>query len=234
MGSTDRFLALVEGPEEELGRRLDEAALLIAAHANGTLDVDDYLGRLDRLAATCIDATANGVVMHVFGTLGFAGNTADYHDVRNSYLDQVIDRRLGIPITLAVVAISVARRVGVTLEPVGMPGRFLVRHRLLDGTGPPVLIDPFVGEIVSASVCQDRFRELFGRTAAWEDSYLDPTPPRAVVARILANLRSVALGRGDLALLEWVVRLRGLIPGTDPEDTRDLRREVMRRRADLN
>lgn len=230
MGPTDRFTELVRGPEEELGRRLDETGLLIAAHAVEGLDVEAYLSRLDEVAGACPTATGPGLVAYLFGTLGFSGNTDDYHDVRNSYLNEVIDRRVGIPITLAVVVLSVGRRVGVTLEAVGMPGHFLLR---LPGD-PPALIDPFVGEFVSEEACRDRFHGLFGPDAPWEQGHLALTPPRAVVARMLANLRTVALARGDLDLLEWVVGLRGVIPGAEPEDTTALRREVMRRRASLN
>lgn len=230
MTVTDRFADLVRGPEDDLARRLDEAGLLIAAHAHEGLDVDAYLTRFDELAASCTAPTLDGVVTHVFGTLGFAGNTEDYHDPRNSYLDDVVDRRLGIPITLAVVAISIARRAGVALEPIGMPGHFLVGQPGDPGT----FVDPFEGRMVTEDHCRRRFQELFGPTARWDPHFLDPTPARAVVSRMLANLRSVGLGRGDLGLLEWVVPLRSMIPGAEHEDITGLRHEVMRRRAPLN
>jgi regulator of sirC expression with transglutaminase-like and TPR domain len=231
MHATDRYRALVQGPEMDLAARLDEAALLVAAHAHPDLDVDAYLGRLDAIALACPSPTTAGVVSHLFATLGFVGATDDYHDPRNSYLDEVIDRRRGIPISLSVLTIGVGRRVGVTFEPVGMPGHFLVRAPMAAGT----LFDPFDGgRRLTEAACRRRFHDLLGAVSGWDPSYLDPVEPRAVVARLLANLRSTALARGDLALLDWVVRLRAAIPGVQEEAPADLRRQALARRAPLN
>lgn len=231
MPATDRYRSLVQGPEGDLAVRLDEAALLVAAHAHQDLDVDAYLARLDAIALACPSPTTAGVVTHLFGTLGFAGAVEDYHDPRNSYLDDVIDRRVGIPISLSVLTMGVGRRVGVSFEPVGMPGHFLVRGATPLGT----LFDPFDGgRRLTEAACRTRFHDLLGRQAQWDPSYLDPVEPRAVVARLLANLRSTALARGDLALLDWVVRLRAAIPGVLEEAPADLRRQALARRAPLN
>ncbi len=232
MAPTARYLALVSGPVPDLAGRLDEAALLVAAHAHEELDVDAYLGRLDAMALACPMPTAAGVLTHLFDTLGFTGATQDrYHDPRNSYLDDVIDRRVGIPITLSLLTIGVGRRLGVTFEPIGMPGHFLVRA----ASPPAALFDPFDGgRQVTEAACRSRFRSLLGRQAPWQPSYLDPVEPRAVVARLLANLRSTALAQGDLTRLDWVVRLRAAIPGVEEEAPGVLRRQVLARRAPFN
>src|SRR4029079_15079067 len=119
---------------------LDEGALLIAAVGTGA-DVDAGLARLDELAADARVAPPSGVglAQHLFVDRGFAGNTLDYADPRNSFLPDVIDRRLGIPISLSVLMIEVGRRIGVALHGVGMPGHFLV------GVDAPAggFVDPF-------------------------------------------------------------------------------------------
>src|SRR5688500_562736 len=101
MGVTERFVELVSGPEAALP--LDEVGLLIAAHAKPGLDIPANLARFDELASEVRDPTLDGLRRLLFRDLGFAGNEDDYYDPRNSYLDDVLERRTGIPITLAVV-----------------------------------------------------------------------------------------------------------------------------------
>jgi hypothetical protein len=110
---TERFRALVHGPEVSLP--LDEAALLIAAHAEPGLDLDAELARLDELAAGVANPTLDGLRRHLFGELGFRGADHDYDDPRNSYLHVVVERRVGIPISLSVLLMEVGRRIGVPL-----------------------------------------------------------------------------------------------------------------------
>ena len=121
---TERFTDLMRRPEPAIP--LDEVALLIAAHDH-PVDLDAELGALDDLAASVASPDPAMVAERLFVDLGYAGNSADYGDPRNSYLDEVRARRLGIPITLSVLMLEVARRRGVELAGVGMPGHFLVR-----------------------------------------------------------------------------------------------------------
>jgi regulator of sirC expression with transglutaminase-like and TPR domain len=215
--ATERFAELVAGPSGELP--LDTVSLLIAQHARPDLDVDRELGLLDDLASSCPTPTLDGLVTHLFHDLGFAGNAADYYDPRNSYLDQVVARRLGIPITLSVLAIVVGRRLGVPLAGVGMPGHFLLRDRV----DPAVFVDPFGGgSLLDREACAAIFRSLHGPDATFDERFLDPVPPQLVVARMLANLRSVFISRGDRSSMLWVLRLRTLLPGASPEDRADL------------
>ena len=120
---TARFAELMARDESAVP--LDEGALLVAAHAHPGLNLDEWLVRLDELAAAAPDEPA-ALAHHLFVTEGFAGNRVDYSDPRNSLLDDVIDRRLGIPITLSILMIEVGRRIGVPVHGVGMPGHFLV------------------------------------------------------------------------------------------------------------
>lgn len=219
MNVTERFVELVQGPEADLAVALDEAALLIAAHAAPGLDIAAYRSRLDGLAAGAAAATLDGVTHHLFAVEGFRGNRDDFQDPRNSYLDQVLDRRLGIPITLAVVLMEVGRRRGLPLVGVGMPGHFLVRLE----AEPPVIVDPFAGgAVLDVAGCEARFRAVHGAEAPFDESLLVPVGPRAILARMLANLKQVHAARGDAAALEWVLRLRTAVPGVPAQEQVDL------------
>ncbi|MEI7992433.1 MAG: transglutaminase-like domain-containing protein [Actinomycetota bacterium] len=204
---SQRFRDLMaQGPN---GFALDEACLLIAAHARPSLDVGGYLSRLDELAGEILPPTLDGLIDSVFGPHGFHGNTDNYYDPANSYLDQVIDRRVGIPITLAVVAMEVGRRAGVPLWGVSMPGHFLLR----DKVDPDVFVDPFNGgRILGAGDCRRLHFALSGGSP-WEDAFLNPASKLTVVARMLSNLKAVATSRDDLGMLRWVLLLRQAIPG---------------------
>lgn len=218
----DRFAALVARPDDEIP--LDEAALLIAASARPELDVAVELGRLDDLAAGCKEPSLDGLVHHLFDELGFRGNTEEYHDPDNSYLDQVVRRRLGIPITLSVLTMEVGRRIGVALDGVGMPGHFLVRHR----AEPTTFLDPFGGgRRLDVAGCQAIFAALGGSGPegtgrpldsggvsrfGWQESYLEPVGVRAILTRMLLNLQGIFLP-AELRSAAWVLELRLTIPG---------------------
>ena len=217
-----RFRALVAGPDAELEARLDEAALLVAAAGQGhdLTWVAGQLIRLDRVAASC-GPGLDGLVAQLFGpgeaALGLSGDLASYADPQNSYLDQVLDRRLGIPITLSVVAMAVGRRTGVPLAGVGMPGHFLVRH---EGQ-PRVLLDCFAGgRRLTSGDCQAILQGITGPLPGFDMAWLDPVPARDIVVRILTNLRQRALATADVALLGWVAQLRSAVPGVGDDDLR--------------
>lgn len=232
---TARFAALVTRPDDEIP--LDEAALLIAAHARPNLDLASELALLDDLAAGCKESTLDGLTHHLFDELGFRGNTENYGDPDNSYLDQVVRRRLGIPITLSVLTMEVGRRLGVALDGVGMPGHFLVRHR----TEPNVFLDPFGGgQRLDAAGCQAIFSTLGGTGPGdkgrppdsggvsrlqWQESFLAPVGARAILARMLLNLQGVFLP-ADLRSVTWVLELRLAIPGLPVSDRLGLARAL--------
>src|SRR4051812_25017586 len=209
-----RFAELVQGDEDAIP--LDEAALLIAAHAYPDLDVAAERARLDALAARCRGDELDVLLEYLFGELGFTGNRHEYYDPRNSFLNEVLHRRLGIPITLAVVTMEVGRRIGVPLLGVGMPGHFLVRYG-------PVVIGPFTG---GRKLTEDDCRGLVGAAAGikMDESFLAPVGPRAILSRMLANLRQLYVQAGDSRSLAWVVELRTAIPGSDPAGLAELAR----------
>jgi regulator of sirC expression with transglutaminase-like and TPR domain len=212
---TARFTTLVRGPEPSIP--LDQVALLVAAHANPAVDIGRSIDRLDDIADRCSDRSFTGVVDHLFAAEKFAGNRDDYYDPRNSFLDAVIDRRVGIPISLGIVAIETGHRVGVPIVGIGMPGHFLVR----DATSVERYADPFGGRMLDRDGC----RALFGaaqRDAAFTDSLLTPVGTRAIVARLLANLKGIYLARRDRHNLAWVLTLRCEIPGVPLDERREL------------
>jgi len=215
-----RFVDLVAQPRSDLAGRLDEAALLVAA-AGQDRDgawVGEQTARLDGIAAACPEGL-EGLVSHLFGPTGLslAGDIEGYADPANSFLDQVLDRRLGIPITLSVLAMAVGRRTGVPLVGVGMPGHFLVRH---DGQ-PRVLIDCFDGgRRLTSGDCEVIVKRIHGPRSGFDLAWLDPTPPIDIIVRILTNLRQRALATADVGLLGWVAPLRSAIPGVGDGDLR--------------
>jgi regulator of sirC expression with transglutaminase-like and TPR domain len=201
--ATDRFTALLTQPEADLP--LDEGAFLVAAHAHPGLDVDHWLLRLDELAERHVDARGAGeLATALFTTEAFTGNTADYSDPRNSLLDDVIDRRLGIPITLSILMIEVGRRTGVALHGVGMPGHFVVG---VDGARE-TFVDPFHrGRVLDVEGCRAVFAALQGEAVAFSPAYLAPTGTRAILLRVLNNLQQSYLERNAPEAV-WVARLR--------------------------
>ncbi len=215
MDATERFTELVRRSPEEVP--LDEAALLIAAHAHHGLDVDGALAELDHLAEDVPGASAAAVAGALFGEGGFAGNTLDYGDPRNSYLDDVLDRRLGIPISLSVVMIEVGRRCGVRIHGVGMPGHFLVQA----AGEPDVWFDPFHG---GRQLDEEGCRQLYEQIQSeppFAPALLRAVDTRSILSRMLANLQQTFMRR-DPASLAWAVRLRLRIPELLPGERRQL------------
>lgn len=197
---------------------LDEGALAIAAGADPDVEPRVWLEELDRLAAGVTDL--DGLVHRIYVERGFTGNVADYYDPENSFLHRVLDRRVGIPITLAVVLIEVGRRAGVALEGVSMPGHFLV----LDPASG-VLLDPFDrGRRLDEAAVEERFRAATGAgpEVSFGSRLLPPATPLDILDRMLANLAGIYRGRGAGRDLEWVLRMRLVLPSVRPADVIEL------------
>ncbi|MBI2760425.1 MAG: tetratricopeptide repeat protein [Chloroflexi bacterium] len=205
-----------EAQRPDSGLRLDRAALLIAAGEYPDLDVEEQIGRLDGLASR-IDVPPDAAPRmrarllrrFLFEQQGFHGNREDYYDPRNSYLNDVLDRCTGIPITLAVVFIEAGRRIGLEVVGVSYPRHFLVKYRDGDTT---YLLDPFNGghEFDVA----DFRAEMIERGATPEhlaDYYLSGVTRRQLLARMLLNLKAIYLDRRDfhraLRIQEYTIAL---------------------------
>jgi regulator of sirC expression with transglutaminase-like and TPR domain len=208
MDRFDEWRDLVTRPEAEIP--LDQASLLIAAQAEADVDVTAQLARLDDVAAQIGPADTERVCRLVFETLGLRGDSMTYDDPKNSYLNQVLDRRLGIPISLSVLLIEIGRRCGVPLEGVGMPGHFLVR----DPDDPDLLIDAFSGGTrLGPAACAQLLATVVGADTELQAALLAPVGTRAILARMLANLDHSFRRRNDREGVRWATRLRAAIPG---------------------
>lgn len=211
---------------------LAEGALWIAAEEYPDLVVDDYLVRLHDMAAKLRSrlradiATAEKLLAlnhYLFDELGFSGNSEDYYDPRNSFLNEVLERRTGIPITLGVLYIEIGRRIGLGLHGVSFPGHFLVKCALRDGV---VILDPYSGgRSLGVDDLQQRLRDA-GGTAPVDDAILShllsAAPNKEVLARMLRNLKGIYARRDDwLRALSSSERLIALQPDDAGEEYRD-------------
>lgn len=206
------------------------AALCFAREiAYPDLDVIDYLARLDGLrsgAQTFISPShttseqAESLADYLFINQRFRGNTGDYNDPDNSYLNEVIDRRLGIPISLSVVYIAIAQELGIPARGVGLPGHFIVgvQEELSE-----IYIDPFHGGVrLSREDCAQLVRDSTGFTGEFQGEWLAPVPPRAILTRMLNNLRNIYLQKEDWARSLAVVEHLQLLQPRLPDLQRDL------------
>jgi len=210
---------------------LARASLAIAHEEYPALDEAAYLGKLDEIAAQVMRSLPPGALperrvgrlnLVLFRELGFRGNDTDYYDPRNSFLNEVLERRIGIPITLSVVYLEVARRCGLAAEGVNFPGHFLCKVPLDEGE---LIVDPFHrGRLLGKDDLQ-KLLESTSRDAWLSARHLRVASGREILARMLHNLRAVYLERHDVPrALSAVERLLVL----SPSDTRSLRE-----RADL-
>jgi regulator of sirC expression with transglutaminase-like and TPR domain len=209
-------------------RSLAEGALWIAADAYPGLDVPHWLDRLDALGHRAaeqvtpdlgVDAAALTVGRLLFEEEGFRGNAEDYYDPRNSFLNDVLDRRLGIPITLSVVYVAVAARAGLAAAGVGLPGHFVVRA---ERAGRHRLLDPFHGgRLLDRAECEALVAQVRPDPGPLDPRWLAPVTTRQVLVRMLNNLKAVYAALGDWArALAAADRILLLVPGA-LEELRD-------------
>ena len=229
------FVALVADDDQF---PLLEAAISIAQDEAPELDVEGVLADIDALALRLKNRLASDApVLHrlrslnryFFEELGFAGNVNDYHDPANSYLPQVLARRRGIPITLALLYIEIATQIGLRAEGVSFPGHFLVKLRLPQGE---VVIDPFTGQSLSRGDLEERLdlvRQAGAMRAAFDvplGMFLQAADPRDIIARMLRNLQQIHQGRGDARRLLAVLD-RQVVLEPEDWDTYRLRGDIL-------
>ncbi len=187
------------------------------------------LDELDALASAVDQSLVDPseVMEHVFGSLGFAPNTANYYALSNSLLHRVLETRLGNPISLAVVAIEIGKRLGVDLSPVGMPGHFLIGHATNPSVAPDRWFDPFGGgRELSASGAQQIFDAVTPPAAVFTEKMLWPTPTPFVASRIIANIKNAAIRSGDIAAFIGAHELALGVPGAGLNDHKALVRSL--------
>lgn len=195
----ERFRQIVAGPDDEIN--LAEAALLIASEEYPDLDIAAYLARLDAMAATLkrrlradISPADTIVALNrfLFDEHGFTGNAADYYDPRNSFLNEVLDRKRGIPLTLALVYMEISRRIGLPVQGVSFPAHFLVKCRLREGT---VVLDPYAkGISLSLDDLRQRIKSLRDGEELPQSSItemLATASNKDILVRMLRNLKGI-------------------------------------------
>ncbi|HEX5412350.1 MAG TPA: transglutaminase-like domain-containing protein [Terriglobia bacterium] len=205
-----QFEVMTDCPDEQID--LAEAALAIAATEYSGLEPAPWLEELDRLAARVqahptFSALANIAAINkvLFEEEEFKGNTKEYDDPRNSYLNDVLERRTGIPITLSLVYTEVARRKGVPLAGVGFPGHFLVKH---PGPRADILIDPFDrGAVLSISDCSELLKKHFGPEAELKPEYFAASTKKQILARMLNNLKGTYYRHSNYAKVLTMIEL---------------------------
>lgn len=243
-----RFTEMLARPDEAID--LAEAALIIAAQEYPGLNEGYYLDRLDSMAADVGLLLAGEVEPHriievlnsyLYGTLGFKGNEADYANPRNSYLNDVLEQRIGIPITLSLVYLEMGKRLALPLEGINLPGHFIIRYQepapqtlgrlgmgreRLDesekaGSGEQILLDPFNGgAVLSEEDCARIVREMYGRPMPLASVFTRPVTPRQFLTRLLTNLKTNYVSTEDF---ERALKFEEFMIAINPKDWSEIR-----------
>lgn len=190
---------------------LEKGLFLIAQFDNPLLDLDHYLKILNSWAISLNtnlqrikikdDPTSiiNEVNHFLFMELGFRGNKENYYDPDNSYIDKVIEKRLGNPISLSMIFLLLTKRIGLPFNGVNMPAHFLIQY--LDSF-EPIYIDPFnQGELITRSMCQERIKTL---KLNWQEEYLSSPTNKQIICRMIQNLVNIYHNEGDIELKEYL------------------------------
>jgi regulator of sirC expression with transglutaminase-like and TPR domain len=220
------FRQAVDRPEEKI--ELSRAALTIALTDYPDLDIPDYLARIDLLAMEVTGRLGPEADIYrsiaalnyvLFKQYGFHGNRDDYFNPKNSFLNEVIERKTGIPITLSVLYMEVAHRVGLTVDGVGFPGHFLVK---CVGDGEEIVIDPFnSGEIRSREDIDKMLFDLYGGKVLFHSDFLASSTKKDILKRMLANLKAIYINGNDLVRSLTALDRLVILDPTSAVDTRD-------------
>ena len=223
------FAALVEVAREDASINVATAALAIARTEYPALDLPYYVSRIEgmskrvtaRMRSSPTPRETIALLNRVlFDEEGLRGNRENYYDPRNSFLNDVLDRKLGIPITLSVVYMEVARRVGFPLCGTGMPGHFLLKH--CDTMSGEIILDPYNrGRMVSLAECRQRLNEIYSGEIEMRPEFLYAVTNREILTRILNNLRQVYFTQRNLHKGLKILDLLLAIPPLDPDLLRE-------------
>ncbi|MEC4984404.1 MAG: SirB1 family protein [Oscillatoria sp. PMC 1068.18] len=222
----ENFTREINQPETQID--LAKAALYIAQEEYLDLDPEEYLNALDTMAKEVrkrlpdtsypmkIIQTINS---YLYDDLGFQGNSDDYYSPQNSFLNEVIDNRAGIPITLSLVYLEIAKRIDFPMVGIGMPGHFIIRPEF-ENAG--IFVDPFEGgEILFEQDCEERLSEIYQQPVKLEPIFVEPVTGKQFIARMLTNLKFIYLNQQELGKgLGIVERLLLLFP-EHPIELRD-------------
>lgn len=220
-----RFREMAARPEAEVD--LAEASLIVAGEEYPDLDPVPYLARLDELGSALrrdaggarAEDAVSALSRLLFEREGFRGNTEDYYDPRNSFLNDVLDRRTGIPISLCTVYMEVARRAGLSVEGVGLPGHFVVR---LASPSAPLLVDPFHGgAVITREDCQRRLDRIYSGRLRLDPTMLAPCGRKSILSRMLRNLKGIYVKAGDYIRALRIVEMLRILEPDSLDELRD-------------
>lgn len=233
----ERFRGAVAGPPDAVP--LARAALLVAQAEYPALDVAAYeqqlaaLGeRLEARVHPAADVRTQLAEAHrlLFEECGFHGNDDEYGDPRNLYLNDVMDRRAGIPASLAILYVTVCARAGIPARAVGLPGHVIVRVEAPPDAAGPLLVDPHHGgRELSDEECRRLVRNVYGRRTAFKEHFLDPITPRQLIQRMIHNLKAGYLQHGDEERAGRMIDLLLTMHPWDLDEVRD--RGMLRERV---
>lgn len=241
-GEIDAFARIVALDDDHID--LGEAALLIAKDEYPNLDVKKYLKKLDLMAQHLKEVIENQtdpktviklINKYLFEELGFEGNRQEDTDPKNSFLNDVLDRKKGLPITLSLVYIELASRLKLPIYGVGLPLHFIVKYKTADNNKDikniknikdikdikDIYIDPYnIGAILSEADCKSKVSELYGGKVEFKKEFLNVVTKKQILVRMLNNLRAIYYSRAEYRKLEQVVKRILLITPDSPEDTK--------------
>ncbi|NET59849.1 MAG: tetratricopeptide repeat protein [Symploca sp. SIO2E6] len=220
------FFNEINQPDDQID--LAKAALYLAQEEYPNLEIEAYLNTFEVMAAEIEERLPveryplrilKSINQYLYDDLGYTGNTRDYYNPSNSFLNEVIDQRTGIPITLSLVYLEIAQRLDFPMVGINMPGHFLIRPNFED-TG--IFVDAFhQGEILFEQDCEERLTQVFNRPVQLQPSFTDPVSPKQLLARMLTNLKFIYLNHQDLPkALAAVERILLLFPDA-PQERRD-------------
>ncbi len=221
-----RLLAeMVSRKDEEI--ELARASLIFAKEEYSDLDVEKYLTKLELMSEEIKRRIRHNsdpyfliseINRYLFNEEGFRGNEDDYYDPRNSFLNDVLDRKTGIPITLSLLYMEIANRLGLTLLGVGFPGHFIVKYSGIEGE---ILVDPFnKGRILSNKDCKEILDRIYGGRMQFHSEFLQPVTKKEILSRMLHNLKGIYLNSTNYLKALSIVDMILLI---DPEAMDELR-----------
>ncbi len=218
-GFRAKFTELVQMPEDDI--ELDRAALYLAGEEYPEIDIPSHLAQLDAFAAEVSQrvtyeaapaGVARAIAAYLYEELGFQGNSGQYYNPDNSFLNRVLETRAGIPITLSLLFLEVARRLGLRCSGVGLPGHFIVG---LDDTGE--YLDPFnSGATLSLEDCRALVSRMFAGSLEWQDTFLAPYTKRDILFRILNNLKAVYMQNREYKKAVGVIQRMTIINPGEP------------------
>ncbi|MBF2017050.1 MAG: SirB1 family protein [Rivularia sp. T60_A2020_040] len=209
----------IQQPDEYID--LTKAALYLAQEEYLNLNIEEYINAIETMAMELQERLPlenyplkiiQCINKYLYEDLGFTGNKQNYYDPRNSFLNDVIERRVGIPITLALLYIEVARRIDFPMIGIGMPGHFLIRPDIPE---VEIFVDAFNnGEVLFSQDCQERLSQIYQQNVTLKPEFLAPVTKKKFLARILTNLKYIYIKQQELEkALSCVERILLLFPG---------------------